>query len=70
MRLVMSFLFPRSVRGIGRGEGEAARKRAEQELVRVRAQTAYYERLGYDLRALRERNHFADTFRASMGGNH
>lgn len=48
--------------------GMFARKAAEHELAKVRAQTPYFESLGRDLRNLRERNHFAENIRATMRG--
>lgn len=67
MRSWKRFFFPRDVADIGHVEGAIARASAEQELVRVRSETPYYERLGHELRTLRERNHFADSIRATLG---
>jgi hypothetical protein len=73
MKSLWKYLFPRDVRGVQNPEGTAARERAEENLEReherlahMRAETAYYERLGGELRRLRERNHFADNIRATM----
>lgn len=69
---ILRFLFPREVREVDQC-GSQARAKAEDDLVRererlahMRAETAYYERLGGDLKRLRERNHFADNIRATM----
>jgi hypothetical protein len=61
-------LFPHSATDIGSSDGANARRLAEQELLRVRSETPYYEGLGRELRALRERNHFADGIRATLRG--
>lgn len=47
-------------------EGTLARIKAERELAETVAQTPYYEGLGRELRALRERNHIADRIRATI----
>jgi hypothetical protein len=43
-------------------EATAARKKAEAELERVQAETAYYAALGESLRQLREANHLTELF--------
>lgn len=48
--------------------GQFARESAERELARVRSETPYFERLGRDLRTIRERNHFAENIRATFKG--
>lgn len=58
-------IFPRDVRQID-GEGAEARIRAERELAQTVSETPYYEGLGRDLRAERERNHIADRLRATL----
>ena len=42
--------------------GEQARKKAERDLERVRAETREYEALAADLRRIGERNHLALAF--------
>lgn len=42
--------------------GAQARKRAERELERMRAETPKYVELGADLREIREKNHLALAF--------
>lgn len=59
-------LFPRASREVPITGGQQARERAEQELARVRSETPYYEGLGRELRALRERNHIAENLRATL----
>ena len=48
--------------------GTEARKRAEAELEKVRAETCRWEQLGADLREIRHRNHLAETFLAATRG--
>lgn len=43
-------------------EATVARQRAEAELERVQAETAYYAALGRSLRELREANHLTELF--------
>lgn len=47
-------------------ESTFAREKAERDLEAVRSETPRYRALADDLRAKRERNHFADSIAASM----
>ena len=47
-------------------QSRAALTKAERELARVQSETPRYEALGRDLAEIRERNHFADSIRATV----
>lgn len=67
MRLRIGFLWPAKClpQDMNTG-GSEAKEKAEVELARVKAETAYYKRLGNELRDIRGRNHFAESIRATM----
>lgn len=65
MKSPLKWMFPRDIREV-HTEGSEARVKAERELAQTVAQTPYYEGLGRELRALRERNHIADRIRATI----
>lgn len=49
-------------------DGTKAREQAERDLAATRAETPYYQRLSFDLRAIREENHLAEAFLTAARG--
>ncbi|HJR90229.1 MAG TPA: hypothetical protein VJ782_08760 [Aeromicrobium sp.] len=61
-------LRPKQNPSTGDSEATQARKRAERELERTRAQTPMYRDLGERIRELRKHNHLAEGLRALLLG--
>lgn len=54
---------------VGPLEGARARRRAEADLERIKAETPLYQLLGAQLRQIREENHLAEALTIALRGD-